>query len=100
MKFLEPIVRVVGHLTFRNKLRVTAVVFGVPLLIALGFILNGINERVAKLHEEREALSVQIPTLTLMSRLHQFLAASQAYRAGDESLQATVKATKRIPRQH
>ena len=91
MKFLEPIVRAVGHLSFRNKLRVTAVVFGVPLLIALGFILNGINERVAKLQEEREALSVQIPTLTLMSRLYQYLAASQAYRAGDESLQATVK---------
>ena len=91
MKFLEPIVRAVGHLSFRNKLRATAVLFGVPLLIALGLILNGINERVAKLQEEREALSVQIPTLTLMSRLHQYLAAAQAYRKGDDSLQALVQ---------
>ncbi|MDD2744737.1 MAG: HAMP domain-containing protein, partial [Rhodocyclaceae bacterium] len=88
MKLLEPIVRAVGHLSFRNKLRVTAIIFGVPLLIALGLILSGINERVTKLQQEREALSVQIPALNLIARIHQYLAASRAYREGDESLQA------------
>jgi HAMP domain-containing protein/HPt (histidine-containing phosphotransfer) domain-containing protein len=91
MKILEPAIQLIGRLSFRNKLRVTAIVFGLPLIIALGLILSGINERVAKLQEEREALSVQIPTLSLMSSLHQYLAASRAYRDGDESLQALVK---------
>ena len=91
MKLLEPAIQLIGTLSFRNKLRLTAIAFGVPLIIALGLILSGINERVSKLQEEREALSVQIPTLTLMSRLHQYLATSRAYRDGDESLQAVVK---------
>ncbi len=93
MKILEPAIELVGKLSFRNKLRVTAIVFGLPLLIALGLILNGINQQVAKLQKEREALSVQIPTLTLMSSLHQYLAASRAFRDGDESLQALVKSS-------
>ena len=91
MKFLEPAIQLIGRLSFRNKLRVTAIGFGIPLLIALGLILNGINEGVAKLQEEREALAVQIPALTVMSSLHQYLAASRAYRDGDESLQPLVQ---------
>lgn len=91
MRILEPAIKFIGTLSFRNKLRVTAIVFGLPLLIALGLILSGINERVTKLQEEREALAVQIPALTLMSSLHQYLAASRAFRDGDESLADLVK---------
>lgn len=91
MKLLEPVVKAVGHLSFRNKLRVTAIIFGLPLLIALALILGGVSERVSKLEDERQALAVQIPALSLMTNLHQYLAANQAFREGDESLEPLVK---------
>lgn len=91
MKFLEPVVKAIGHLSFRNKLRVTALIFGLPLLIALVLILGGVNERVSKLEDERQALAVQIPALALMANYHQYLAANQAFREGDETLEPLVR---------
>lgn len=80
MTFLEPIVRLVGKMSFRNKLRATAIIFGVPLLIALGLILSEINARVSSLQHERQALEVQVPALSLLASLHQYIAASLAAR--------------------
>ena len=91
MSFLEPAIRLVGTLSFRNKLRATAIVFGVPLLVALGLILNEINTRVSALQLEREALEVQVPALALSANLHQYIAASQAWREGVEELGELVQ---------
>ena len=91
MTFLEPVVRLVGTMSFRNKLRATAVAFGIPLLVSLGLILTEINSRVSSLHYERQALEVQSPTLALMANLHQYVAASLAAREGVESLAALAQ---------
>jgi two-component system chemotaxis sensor kinase CheA len=94
MQILEPIVRAVGQLSFRNKLRATAVVFGIPLLIAAGLLLFALNARVFELKQERDALAVQIPALALAANLHQLLAGSLALQEGGEQLDALVR-TKR-----
>jgi two-component system chemotaxis sensor kinase CheA len=92
MQILEPIVRAVGQLSFRNKLRATAVVFGIPLLIAAGLLLFALNARVFELKQERDALAVQVPALTLAANLHQLLAGSLATQEGAEQIDALVRA--------
>ena len=84
MRFLEPAVHLVGRLSFRNKLRATALVFGLPLLLALGLILSGLGERVSALKYEREALAVQAPVLSLLVGIHQYVAAQQSVLEGVE----------------
>ena len=91
MKFLEPAVHLVGTMSFRNKLRATAVIFGLPLLVALGLILSEINTRVSALQHEREALQVQLPALSLLASLHQYIAAKQAVSEGEEALDGLAK---------
>ena len=86
MSILDPAVRFVGSLSFRRKMHVTALIFGVPLVIALGVILAGLGARVAAVEQERDALAVQLPALTLLANTHQYLAASQAWREGAEQL--------------
>lgn len=86
MRILEPAVRAVGQLSFRNKLRATAVVFGIPLLIAASLLLFALNARVFELKQERAALAVQVPSLALAANLHQLLAASQAIQEGAGNL--------------
>lgn len=92
MKLLNPAISLVGSLSFRNKLRATAVLFGVPLLIALSVILAGLGERVSAVHDERDALAIQLPALNLLVRFHQYAAAAQAAREGDEALTETARA--------
>ncbi len=92
MSILNPAIRLVGSLSFRNKLRATAVIFGLPLLIALGVILAALGTRVTALQYEREALAVQVPALTLLANLHQYIAASQAGKMGAEQLGGLVQA--------
>lgn len=92
MRILEPIVRAVGRLSFRNKLRVTAVIFGIPLLIAVGTLLFSINERVAALQRERAALAVQAPALATLASLHQYLATQLGRQEGDDSLAEPAEA--------
>ncbi|MEI7611553.1 MAG: HAMP domain-containing protein [Betaproteobacteria bacterium] len=86
MSILNPAIRLVGSLSFRNKLRATALCFGVPLLVALGVILAGVGARVSAVQSEREVLAVQVPALTLLTSLHQYLAANQALLEGAEQL--------------
>lgn len=86
MRILEPVVGAVGRLSFRNKLRVTAVIFGIPLLIAVGALLFSINERVSALQRERAALAVQVPALASLASLHQYLAAMLGRQEGDDGL--------------
>lgn len=98
MRILEPVVRAVGQLSFRNKLRATAVVFGIPLLIAASLLLFALNAQVSGLRQERAALAVQLPSLALVANLHQLLAASQAIQEGAEHLDEFARA-KRVAAQ-
>lgn len=92
MSIFEPAVRFVGRLSFRNKLRATALVFGIPLLISLVVILIGIGTRVSTVQYEREALAIQAPALKLLATLHQYVAASQGAQEGDPDLPTVVEA--------
>lgn len=94
MSILDPAIRLVGRLSFRHKMHVTALIFGAPLVVALGVILAGLGARVTAVQHERDALAVQLPALTLLADVHQYLAASQAQREGAEQLGELVK-TKR-----
>ncbi|MEI7430129.1 MAG: HAMP domain-containing protein [Betaproteobacteria bacterium] len=91
MSILNPAIRLVGSLSFRNKLKATALIFGVPLLVALGVILAGVGARVSAVQSEREALAVQVPAITLLTNLHQYLAANQALLEGAEQLTELTK---------
>jgi len=86
MKLLEPVVQLIGRMSFRNKLRGTALVFGIPLLAVTSLLLMAINERVQGLEQERAALHVQLPALTLLSNLYQLSAVAEGMQEGDESL--------------
>jgi HPt (histidine-containing phosphotransfer) domain-containing protein/HAMP domain-containing protein len=86
MGILEPLVDVVGRLSFRAKLRITALVFGLPLLVAAGVLLAELNARVSALQEERTALAVQVPVNALAAELHQLQAARQAMQEGATGL--------------
>lgn len=53
-RFFDPAIRLVGRLSFRHKMQVTALIFGAPLIIALGIIVAGLGARVAAVAEERQ----------------------------------------------
>lgn len=91
MKLLEPMVQLVGRLSFRNKLRATALLFGVPLLVMTGLLLMELNVRVSNLEQERSSLSLQIQTLTLLGDLHQLSAALQGMEEGVADLEAVAE---------
>jgi two-component system chemotaxis sensor kinase CheA len=91
VSILNPAIRLVGSLSFRNKLKATALVFGVPLLVALGVILVGVGARVSAVQYEREALAIQLPALSLLANLHQYVAAEQALKEGEEPLADQVR---------
>ncbi|MFZ4623756.1 MAG: HAMP domain-containing protein [Rhodoferax sp.] len=94
LKLLEPFVRLVGHLTFRNKLRATAAAFGIPLLIVASILFGQLNSRVSELENERSALALQPALHTLVARLYAHIAASAAVAEGAYQLTATLKDTK------
>lgn len=97
MKALKPfelLVYLIGHLTFRNKLRATAAVFGIPLLIAASILFSQLNSRVSKLDNERSALAVQPALHTLVARLHETIAASAAIAEGADQLTTTFQSKK------
>ena len=86
MKYLEPVVTLVGHLSFRNKLRISALIFGLPLLVAAGIMLDGLNGRVAALEKERAALAIQIPAHAFLADLQLYIATRQAVEDGATQL--------------
>lgn len=90
MRLLEPIVRAVGQLSFRNKLRATAALFGIPLLVAAGALLMTLNARVSEIELEQAALKTQIPAGKLLASLHQLHAALLAYQEGAGDLDAFI----------
>lgn len=94
MKLLEPIVHFIGQLSFRNKLRGTALIFGIPLLAVTGVLLTGITARVDALKQERVALQIQLPTLALLGNLYQLSAAADGVREGGDDLQPLVQKLK------
>lgn len=91
MSLFEHVVQQVGHLSFRNKLRATAIIFGVPLLIASAVILGELGSRVSLLERERAALAVQIPAQSLIVALYKFQAAALADQEGVENFGEKVK---------
>ncbi len=68
---LEPFVRLVGSLSYRHKLVATAMVFGFPLLLSFSLIINELHQRESALRLERDALSLQLPALRILTGLHQ-----------------------------
>ena len=92
MKILEPVVHLIGQLSFRNKLRATAVVFGLPLLAMTSALLLTINDRVSLLEKERAALMLQVPVLSLIGELNQYVAASHGEQEGAEELGEIARA--------
>ena len=92
MKILEPVVHLIGQLSFRNKLRATAVVCGLPLLAMTTALLLTINDRVSSLEKERAALMLQLPALSLIAELNQYVAASQGVQEGAEELGEVARA--------
>ncbi|MFT3850323.1 MAG: HAMP domain-containing protein [Propionivibrio sp.] len=86
MRILEPVVKVIGHLSFRSKLRITALVLGLPLLVAAGALLFELNARVSALDKERTALAVQVPVNQLFANLYRLQAARQAIQEGASGL--------------
>lgn len=91
MKILEPVVKFIGHLSFRNKLRITAIAFGLPLLGFALVLLYELNARVAALEEERAALALQVPAQALLARLHLQTAAALGLQEGATELEPVVQ---------
>jgi HPt (histidine-containing phosphotransfer) domain-containing protein/HAMP domain-containing protein len=92
MYLFEHVVRQVGRLSFRNKLRATAIIFGVPLLIASAVIVVELGSRVTLLERERAALAVQMPAQALMVALYQYQAATLVAQEGVEDFSITATA--------
>lgn len=91
MMMLEPVVRFVGQLSFSNKLRLTVLVFGFPLLVAALLFFYALNDRVADLDRERAALAIQVPALALISDVHQYSAIRLALDEGAVELEPMVR---------
>ena len=54
MSILDPAIRLVGRLSFRNKMHVTAIAFGVPLIVALGVVFSALYLKSQERRRERE----------------------------------------------
>lgn len=92
MSFLEHVVQQVGRLSFRNKLRTTAIIFGIPLLIASAVIVTELGSRVSLLERERAALAVQMPAQSLLVALYKYQAAALVAQEGVEDFAVTAVA--------
>ena len=86
-QLIEPFVRLVGRLSYRQKLLATALIFGLPLLAAVFLIVWNLQQRETALRAERAALAVQLPALRLRAALHGLAAGAMASQAGAEELQ-------------
>lgn len=84
MSVFEPIVGFVGKLPFRSKLRMFALVFGVPLFIITAVLLEEIHSRVAALEREQTVLEVQAPALALVGSLNGLAATLYGIEQGGE----------------
>ena len=82
MDLIDAASRIVGHLSFRNKLRLAAAMFGVPLALAAVIALVELQADVQALRTERAALAVQVPALALLVAIHGD-AAGRVVRADD-----------------
>lgn len=99
MKVFEPLVSFVGKLPFKHKLRMFAIVFGVPLFVITATFLEEIHSRVAHLEREVSVLKVQLPALTLQTAIQELAAVQHGIAAGaalddrlPEARQRSVKA--------
>jgi methyl-accepting chemotaxis protein len=92
MRLLEPLVAFVGLLSYRNKLIATALVFGLPLLAAVGIILVDQHWQQQALNTKRSALRLQAPVIGGLGYVHAYAAAIHGERAGLS--EATVQATR------
>ena len=85
MKILEPLVHFVGQLSFSNKLRATALTFGLPLLLIAGALFYSLQAQVNTLKTEKAALALQVPAFSLIADLHQYAAIRLAQDQGAEA---------------
>ncbi len=85
MKILEPLVIYIGKLSFSNKLRVTALTFGLPLLLIAGALFYSLQAQVSALKTEKAALTLQVPAFSLIVDLHQYAAIRLAHDEGAEA---------------
>lgn len=89
-KLLEPFVGLVGRLSYRQKLVATALVFGLPLVVATVQILWEFQQRIDALKVEQAALRGQIPALQLLTNLHLYAAVEAGAQDGVEALNAAL----------
>ncbi len=75
----------VGRLSYRYKLLLTAVVFLLPLLLFAGLLVSEHQGQLDVTRQERTGLAVQLPALELLAAGHDHHAALQVAAAGDES---------------
>ena len=92
-----PAVWLVGRLSYRYKLLLTAVVFLLPLLLFAGLLVSEHQGQLDVTRQERAGLTLQLPALELLAAAHDYHAALQSVVAGDESYrQAQVERRARV----
>ena len=92
-----PAVWLIGHLSYRYKLLLTAVVFLLPLLLFAGLLMSEHQGQLEVTRQERAGLALQLPALELLAAAHDYHAALQVAAAGDESYrQAQVERRARV----
>lgn len=92
---LEPVVHLVGRLSYRKKLIATAVVFSLPLLLAVFAILWFLHAGERLLDGKLAALRLQVPAQQAMTQLYRYGAALSATAAGNDTLNGVQAEAKR-----
>ena len=86
MKILfAPAVWLIGRLSYRYKLVLTAVVFVLPMLLFAGMLVSEHQDQLDVTQFERKGLGLQLPALELLAAAHDYHAARQAVAAGDDA---------------
>jgi len=80
-----PAVWLVGRLSYRYKLLLTAVVFLLPLLLFAGLLVSEHQGQLDVTRQERAGLGLQLPALELLAAAHDYHAALQGAVTGEES---------------
>ena len=80
-----PAVWLVGRLSYRYKLLLTAVVFLLPLLLFAGLLVSEHQDQLDATLQERAGLGLQLPALELLAEAHHYHAALQGAVTGEES---------------
>ncbi len=80
-----PAVWLIGRLSYRYKLALTAVVFLLPLLLFAGLLVSEHQGQLDVTRQEQAGLGLQLPALELLAAAHDYHAVLQVSAAGDDS---------------